>query len=141
MVRVKVYTARLTGREGEETLLFGSAKARDAVVLDFIAECVWNPEEYGDMPDTVEACEDVLDEYGAKHGIVEERDNWWRTDHVLDVEPYSEAPRSMVGCQERVCYCHDPGAWADPAAYPNGCSACGCRRADDAEFRGVRDEG
>lgn len=37
-------------------------------------------------------------------------------------------PWERVGCRERVCTCHDDGAWTDPTSYPVGCSGCGCHR-------------
>ena len=34
---------------------------------------------------------------------------------------------TLTGCMERVCVCHDPGAWTN-GGYSNGCSMCGCHR-------------
>lgn len=43
------------------------------------------------------------------------------------------APVKRIGCRGRICTCHDDHAWAYPGSYPNGCSACGCRRETDHE--------
>jgi hypothetical protein len=46
----------------------------------------------------------------------------------LAEDGWMDEPVVRVGCRERVCTCHDDSAWTDPAAYPTGCSHCGCIR-------------
>jgi len=48
---------------------------------------------------------------------------------LLDEVDLYQDPVRRVGCRQPVCTCHDDRAWERPESYPNGCSACGCRRA------------